>query len=60
VGPTTRLPVLSLMFPLLRQYPPPEPIPDNRPRCPKCGERLEDDKAPWCWEELLDGRPIRV
>jgi hypothetical protein len=42
------------MFPLIRQYPPPEPIPDNRPRCLKCGERLEDDKAPWCLYELLD------
>jgi hypothetical protein len=41
------------MFPLIRQYPPPEPIPDNRPRCPRCGERLEDDKAPWCWDDLI-------
>jgi transcription initiation factor IIE alpha subunit len=33
---------------------PTEPVVDNRPRCPKCGERLEDDKASWCYEELLD------
>jgi hypothetical protein len=36
-----------------------EPVVDNRPRCPRCGERLEEDAhlAPWCWEELLDAGP---
>jgi len=46
-------------WPLLRQYPSPEPLAkppkDTRPRCPRCGERLEDPSylAPYCWHELL-------
>jgi len=53
------LPMNIRDWPLLRQYPSPEPTPKpyeyTGPRCLRCGERLEEPAylAPWCWDELL-------